>query len=75
MYIDTDIDIDVNLYIYVQIVTHLYTENGNAKQPFVFCKQKTEDGSFFLGRQTINGNRRLLCQQTCPSMGKNKKEY
>jgi hypothetical protein len=21
-----------------------------------------------LGRQTINGNRRLLCQQTCPSM-------
>ncbi len=22
----------------------------------------------FLGLQTINGKRRLLCQQTCPSM-------
>ncbi len=29
-------------------------------------KRKTE--VFFLGRQTINGNRRLLFQQTCPSL-------
>jgi hypothetical protein len=30
-------------------------KNGNGKQKFVF-----------LGRQMINGNRRLLFQQTCP---------
>jgi hypothetical protein len=34
----------------------LFAANGNAEQKFVF-----------LGRQTINGNRRLLFQQT-PSM-------
>ncbi len=34
-----------------------FAENGNEKQNFVF-----------LGQQTINGNRRLLFQQTCPSM-------
>jgi hypothetical protein len=35
----------------------LFAANGNGKRKFVF-----------LGRQTINGNRRLLFQQTCPSM-------
>ncbi len=30
----------------------------------IYGKQKF----VFLCRQTINGNRRLLCQQTCPSM-------
>ncbi len=49
---------------------------------FVGCKQKMETENFrlfaenrnikgkfvFLGRQTMNGNRRLLFQQTCPSM-------
>jgi hypothetical protein len=58
--------------------------NGKQKLPFVFCKQKTETTNFrlfaangngkhqrtfvFLGRQTINGNRQLLFQQTFPSM-------
>ncbi len=35
------------------------------------CIQYMETGKrkfVFLGLQTINGNRRLLCQQTCPSM-------
>ncbi len=32
-------------------------ENGNRKRKYVV-----------LGRQTINDNRRLLLQQTCPSM-------
>ncbi len=58
--------------------------NGKQQFPFVSCKQKTETANFsfftangkrkwnfvFLGRQTINGNRRLLFQQTCPSMHK-----
>jgi hypothetical protein len=35
----------------------LFAANGNGKRKFVF-----------LGRQPINGNQRLLCQQTCPSM-------
>jgi hypothetical protein len=35
----------------------LLAANGNGKRKFVF-----------LGRQTINGNRRLLFQQTCLSM-------
>ncbi len=52
---------------------HIYTENdnfrlfganGNGKPPFVFGKRKME--FCFLGRQTINGNRLLLCQQMCP---------
>jgi hypothetical protein len=33
---------------------HWYAGNGNGKRKFVF-----------LGRQMINGNRRLLFQQTC----------
>jgi hypothetical protein len=32
---------------------------------YIFGKRKWK--FVFLGRQTINGNRRLLCQQTCPS--------
>ncbi len=49
---------------------------------FICCKQTTETANFRLfaangkrkqkfvsfGRQMINGNRRLLFQQTCPSM-------
>jgi hypothetical protein len=34
----------------------LFSSNGNGKWKFVF-----------LGQQTINGNRRLLFQQMCPS--------
>jgi hypothetical protein len=57
-------------------VSHVFgiprTENGtkgNWQLSFVCCKRKTETENFvFLGLQTINGNRRLLCQQTCPSM-------
>jgi hypothetical protein len=57
--------------------------NGKQQLPFVFCKRKAGISNFslfaairnrklifvFLGRQAINGNRRLLLQQTCPSMG------
>ncbi len=39
------------------IFIYLFTVNGKGKRTFVF-----------LGRQTRNGNRGLLCQQTCPSM-------
>jgi hypothetical protein len=56
--------------------------NGKQQFPFVCCKQKTETANFrfftangkskwnfvFLGRQTRNGNQRLLFRQTCPSM-------
>jgi hypothetical protein len=56
--------------------------NGKRQLPFVFCKRKTEMENFrlftanrnrkqtfdFLGRQTINGNRRLLFWQTCLSI-------
>jgi hypothetical protein len=59
------------------------TELNRKRQfPFVCYKRKTETANFhlfaanengkrrfvILGRQTINGNRRLLFQQTCPSM-------
>ncbi len=58
-------------------------KNGKQQLPF-FRKQKKETANFrlfaakgngkrtfiFLGQQTINGNRRLLLQQTCPSMFK-----
>ncbi len=40
---------------------HLFAENKNKKQKFVF-----------LGPQTINSNRRLLFRQMCPSMGNGK---
>ncbi len=39
---------------------------GNGKLPFVSCTRKRKFS--FLGRQTVNGNLRLLFQQTCPSM-------
>ncbi len=38
---------------------HLFAANGKGKWMFVI-----------LGRQTINGNQQLLCQQMCPSMQK-----
>jgi hypothetical protein len=44
----------------------LFAANGNGKLSLVFCKQKTE--VCFPWFQTINGNWRLLFQQTCPSM-------
>ncbi len=57
---------------------YIYTENGTNRKhqdPFVCCKWKTERADFrlfpangnkfvFLDRQTINGNQRLLFQQT-----------
>jgi hypothetical protein len=39
---------------------YIRSKNGNGKRKFVF-----------FGRQTISGNRRLLFQQTCPSMYNN----
>jgi hypothetical protein len=50
----------------------LLAANGKQKRHtsvFVLCRRKTK--FVFLGWQTINGNRRLLFQQTCPSMIKN----
>jgi hypothetical protein len=61
--------------------------NGKRQLPFVCCKREMEMTDFrlfaangnrkwkfvFLFRQTINGNRRLLFQQTCPSMGSTSK--
>jgi hypothetical protein len=47
------------MYTYMYMYINVY---GKRQLPFVFCKRKQ------LGRQTINGNRRLLFQQTCPSM-------
>ncbi len=44
----------------------LQTENWNRKLSFICCKWKRM--FVFLGRQTINGNRQLLFQQTCPSL-------
>jgi hypothetical protein len=44
----------------------LQKENGNSKLPFLSCKRKQK--FVFLGLQSINGNRRLLFQQMCPSM-------
>jgi hypothetical protein len=42
--------------------------SAKPKLPFVYCKRNGKRMFVFLGRQTINGNRRLLFQQTCPSM-------
>jgi hypothetical protein len=66
-------------YIYISIFTEIGTD-GERKLLFVRCKRKTERANFlcfygkgkwkfvFLGRHTLNGNRHLLFQQTCPSM-------
>ncbi len=43
------------------------TENGNGKLPFICCNGNGKWKFVILGRQTINGNRRFLFQQTCPS--------
>ncbi len=70
-------------YIYIHVYIYIYMENRTNRKrnfPFVCCKWKTETANFclfaaygrrkfvFLGQQTINSNRRLLFQQTCPSM-------
>jgi hypothetical protein len=44
------------------------TKNGNGKLTFVCCYGNGKRKLLVLGRQTINGNRRLLFRQTCPSM-------
>jgi hypothetical protein len=49
------------------------TENGNFRLFAAKGKQKTsifllQMEVYFLGRETINSNRQLLFQQTCPSM-------
>jgi hypothetical protein len=45
-------------------------ENGtNGKQNFRLFAEEKKWKFVFLGRQTINGNGRLLFQQTCLSMG------
>ncbi len=49
------------LYIY-----NIYKENGNGKLRLISANRKQK--FVFLGRQTINGNGRLLCQQNCPSL-------
>ncbi len=50
-----------------------FAANGKRKRQTSICllQTETENGSqkfFFLGRQKINSNRRLLFQQTCPSI-------
>ncbi len=51
--------VDINIYIYAVFSIYIFMDNGtNGKRKFVFP-----------GRQTINGNRCLLFQQTCPSEG------
>ncbi len=49
--------IDVYVYVYVNNMFIWKTWNGNGKRKFIF-----------IGRQTINGNRRFLFQQTFPSI-------
>ncbi len=48
---------------------HLFAPNRKQKQQTSVCwKWKMKMEFVFLGRQTKNGNQRLLFQQTCPSM-------
>ncbi len=45
--------------------------NGKKKQQTSVCFLQMENSRWkfvFFGRQTINGNRRLLFRQICPSM-------
>jgi hypothetical protein len=46
----------------------LFAANGKRKWQalFICCKRKGKI-DVFLSRQMVNGNRRLLFQQTCPS--------
>jgi hypothetical protein len=46
----------------------LQTENGNAKLPFVFCKQEWKTAVCFPWSVNDNSNQQLLFQQTCPSI-------
>jgi hypothetical protein len=62
----------VYVYVYICItciyssVVRIYTENGNFRLFAAIRKGKQK--FVFLGQQMINRNRRMLCQQTCPSM-------
>ncbi len=56
--------ISISIYAAVSIYIYIYTENGNLRLFAPNGRRKF----IFLGRQTINGNRHLLFQQTYPSM-------
>ncbi len=66
------INVYVALLIYIHIwkmttfICLLHIRNRNDTLPFIFCWRKME--VCFPWMATINGNRRLLFQQTCPSM-------
>jgi hypothetical protein len=51
----------------------LVAANRNGKRPFFDCKWKQKQKFVFLCWLTLNGNRQLLFQQTCPSMQKTNK--
>jgi hypothetical protein len=46
----------------------LFAANGKQEEQSSVCLSKTEQKFVFLGRQTINSNRRLLFQHMCPSI-------
>ncbi len=57
-----------DIYIYIYICIHIYvnTENGHFR---LFAANGNGKWNYvFIGRQEINGNRRLLFQPTCPSI-------
>jgi hypothetical protein len=60
------IDIYVYIYLYIHIYIYIYIYIFTCMLPFqcIYAKQKF----VFLGPQTINGTRHLLCQPTCRSM-------
>ncbi len=67
------------MYICPRFNIHIYTVYGKRPLPFVCCKRKMETANetsfsflqtevFFLGRQTMKDDRRLLLQLRCPSI-------
>ncbi len=64
----------IHIYAAVSIYTvyiYIYTENGTKRRQqlsFIFANGKQKMEVSLLGRQMINSNRRLMFQQTCPSM-------
>jgi hypothetical protein len=82
MSISSSMSLSIFMFMF-NFMSLLQTGNKTSRKrqlTYVCCKQKTEtanvclfaangDRSFaFLGCQTINSNRRLLCQQTFPSL-------